>query len=138
MALGETSMRYQYHERSDLAIYYFEDSYVLGIKLGDGQLIFIMDLVLTPRHPAYTSPDSTEQHCYRRGSLIILKPGKLDLRIKFAVPFTDSTGEIDYGNIDTFELDAANHYWLAGGWGTLECDADAIRVDLDSNQPSRS
>ena len=39
-------------------------------------------------------------------------------------PFRDGTGEIDYGNIDSFEW-RTGFYALAGGWGHVRIESDA-------------
>jgi len=41
-------------------------------------------------------------------------------------PYTDATGEVDYGNIDEFYL-ADEHYYLSGDWGKLKIKSSPLR-----------
>jgi hypothetical protein len=43
-----------------LAGVFLEDSYVLGISESSEQVVFHLDAVLTPEHPAYHSPRAGE------------------------------------------------------------------------------
>jgi hypothetical protein len=53
-----------------LAGVFLEDSYVLGISESSEQLVFHLDAVLTPEHPAYQPPRPGEHYCYANGSLV--------------------------------------------------------------------
>jgi hypothetical protein len=46
-----------------------EDSYVLGISESPEHVVFHLDAVLTPEHPAYHSPRPGEHYCDAKGSL---------------------------------------------------------------------
>ena len=105
---------------------YLEDSFVLGICESPNEISFILEAVLTKNHPFYTPPKSDEQHCYKKGKIVFqgLKYFKWINRIK--APFTDSSGEEDYGNIDIFEL-SNDKYTLSGDWGKLEVVSSPVK-----------
>lgn len=119
-----------YTSRPGLTEIYLEDSYVLAIEARPGQLRFTLEFVLTPRHPDYRPPRQDEQHCYRRGELIFGGVTALRWTGQGSPPARDATGEIDYGNIDTYEWDAASDR-LTGEWGRIEVTAASVSVELN-------
>ena len=124
-----------YTEIGDLAEVYLEDSWVLGVAAEPGVIRFDIDFVLTERHPSYGPPKPDEQYCYRRGSLVFEGVTDVNWTEQGAPPARDSTGEIDYGNIDamTFENDG---YELRGLWGKMTLSATTVRVDLPAGRNS--
>ena len=73
----------------DLAGVLLEESYVLLIEERDGAVEFSLDAVLTPCHVAYRSPRVGEQHCYRRGKLVVTSVERPRLRRSGAPPTTE-------------------------------------------------
>lgn len=112
-----------------LAHLYLEDSYVLGIKI-ERDIAFDMLLVLTPEHPEYHEPKADEQYCYRRGKIIFRNCELLEFTSSGARPVVDSTGEPDFGNIDSF-LVRRGVCQLNGEWGKLMVRAKEIVVEFE-------
>ena len=98
---------------------YFEDSYVLGVKEGSGSLIFDLEVVLTEDNPLYTAPAVGERYCYKRAELAFCGVSILNWVEKRFKKNRDSSGEVDYGNIDSFIVDNGV-YTLSGDWGVVE------------------
>lgn len=111
-------MTTDYTSLPGLAGVYLEDSYVTAIREGDGNLVFDLDAVLTPSHPAYHPPRRGEQYYYAAASLIFLSPSGVEWIRRSTVHSTDADGLGDLGNIDTF-VQSANSYRLVGDWGEV-------------------
>lgn len=111
-----------YSEVPGLEGLYLEDSYVLSIAVEREALVFRLDAVLTPLHPAYGPPAQGEQYCYRRGRLIFDKPRDVARLFGSTVPNIDANGETDLGNIDSMTVE--------GGLANLEGEWGAVRVVL--------
>lgn len=107
-----------YYEISLLSNFYFEDSYVLAIHETIDSLTFELDAVLTERHPRYKKPREGEQYCYRKISLQFLNANSVEWSDRKLVAFSDSSGEVDYGNIDSF-VRGDDFYMLSGDWGRV-------------------
>lgn len=110
-----------------------EDSYVLDIEAHPGTLIFKLDLVLTPEHALYTPPKPQELYCYRRGELPFESVKRISWDNSGLKPATDATGEVDYGNIDSYQVEGGRHV-LSGGWGTIELDCQGVRLLITAGE----
>jgi hypothetical protein len=118
---------------ADLANVYLEDSWVLGIERSTSALIFTLDLVLTPTHPAFRAPRAHEQHCYRRATMRLDSDSALLVRLSSAPPAVDATGEADYGTIDVFCLadgSASTTWELVGEWGEALVSQPRVCVEF--------
>jgi hypothetical protein len=111
-------MTHSYQDIAQLKSIYLEESFVLGIVAGPGTVEFDMDLVLTAEHPRYTPPPPSETFCFRRALITFDTVESLVWDGQGGLPATDSTGEKDYGNIDTFTW-VGNRYQLVGDWGRI-------------------
>lgn len=107
-----------YYEIPLLSNFYLEDSYVLAIDEGVNSLVFELEAVLTEKHSKYEKPRDGEQYCYRRVSLRFLKIDSLEWLDRKLLVFSDSSGESDYGNIDSF-TGGDGWYALSGDWGKV-------------------
>jgi hypothetical protein len=125
---SETPMR-PYVELAGLQEIVLEESYVLGVVAGPGELSFDLDFVLTRSHPAYAPPAAGERECFKRGTLSFRQVARLVWEDQGAPPAVDASGERDYGHIDSFEWEDG-HYVLAGDFGRIEARADGIEVAL--------
>lgn len=119
-----------YVEIPDLRDLVLEESYVLGITAIPGGVIIEADLVLTPDHAEYRPPAPGEQYCFRRGRLMFKGVTRLLWSSSGNPPAVDSSGEVDYGQIDSFEWDDAGSL-LEGGWGRMQIISSTIEVTLD-------
>lgn len=115
-----------YYDWEGFADIYLEDSFVLDICESPNEISFIVEAVLTENHPLYTSPENDERYCYKKGKIVFqeLKSAKWISRNE--APFTDVSGEKDYGNIDVFEL-SNDKYSLSGDWGELEVTSSPVK-----------
>lgn len=116
-----------YETLAGLENLYLEDSYVLGIVAQPAILRRTMDLVLTKEHPRYESPGPGDQYCMRRGTIGFHAARRLTWTDQGAPPATDASGEIDYGNIDSF-THIEDVYRREGDFGRIEVEADAPAV----------
>lgn len=120
--------RRSYEELDQLKGYYFEDSYVLGVKESEGRLEFILDVVLTPQHKDYVPPPKGTQHCYKSAQLIFDSVTYCHWIEKSFQKFVDADGEVDFGNIDTFFFTEPDQYELTGCWGCVGLKAENMKV----------
>jgi hypothetical protein len=119
-----------YYEIPDLEKIYLEDSFVLGIKETDDNVVFLMEFVLTELHPEYSLPQKDEQYCYRKGKLSFNRCGKITWLNKSMEQFFDKNGDVDMGNIDSFTKNNSANV-LEGDWGAIEILSDDCSVELD-------
>lgn len=118
-----------------LAGIYLEDSWVLDVQADAGRLVFQLDAVLTPEHPAYRPPVPGQHHCYRTGHLVIHCPVPVALERSTQRPARDATGELDFGHIDAFVPDddtGASTWRLDGDWGTTVVTDPDVAVYLEN------
>lgn len=115
-----------YYDWEGFAGIYLEDSFVLGICESPNEISFTVEAVLTESHPLYTPPESDEQYCYKKGKIIFQGLKCVKWINRKEAPFSDASGEEDYGNIDVFEL-SNDKYVLAGDWGGLEVTSSPVK-----------
>ena len=115
-----------YYDWEGFADIYLEDSFVLGICESPNEISFIVEAVLTENHPLYRSPESDEQYCYKKGKIVFQDLKHVKWISRNEAPFTDASGEEDYGNIDAFEL-SNDKYALSGDWGELEVTSSPVK-----------
>lgn len=113
-----------YWNISGLEAIYLEDSYVLGLEVESDAVNFDLDVVLRPGHPLYEPPRSGDKYCMHRGRLVFPRPRGVRLERSNLPPATDASGQLDYGNIDGFEIVADRTYHLFGEWGSLQLSSD--------------
>jgi hypothetical protein len=106
---------------------YLEDSYVLDIIARVEHVVFRLDLVLTPGHPLYRTPQPTEQHCRRRAELEFGSVRELLWRNSGLPGARDATGEVDLGSIDSL-VQVAGRYLLEGDWGSMDVQAKGLEI----------
>lgn len=113
----------KYSEWDGFEEVYLEDSFVLEIKESEKQLSFLVELVLTEKHPLYSVPKENEQYCYKNAKIIFKSVRNVKWVEKHFKQFIDAEGEKDYGNIDSFEL-TSEGYHLLGDWGEVIINSD--------------
>ena len=118
-----------YYNWEDFADIYLEDSFVLSIVESFNEISFVVEVALTENHPLYTPPKNDEQYCYRKGRIIFQDLKHVKWISRSEAPFTDASGEEDYGNIDVFQL-SNEQYLLSGDWGELEVISSPVKMDL--------
>ena len=118
-----------YNSFPGLAGIFLEDSYVLGITQSSDQLVFRLDAVLTPEHPAYHSARPGEQYCYEKGSLVFPDITRVEWLKRGNDHYTDASGEEDFGNIDVLTLDG-NAFVAEGDWGAVRIFGEQPRFEL--------
>ncbi|RMU66845.1 hypothetical protein ALP29_200436 [Pseudomonas syringae pv. avii] len=116
-----------YHEIPELSNFYLEDSYVLAIDEGASSLKFKLEAVLSENHPRYEKPITSEKYCYRKISLCFLNADSFVWTNRNFIAFSDSSGETDYGNIDSFSI-SDDGYTLSGDWGKVIINGKAIKI----------
>ena len=88
-----------------------------------------MDFALAPDHPDYLPPGDESQECYKRGLIRITNFSKAIWNASGLSPSTDATGELDFGNLDTFSYDGRS-WFLAGDWGTIILEGGILSIKL--------
>jgi len=105
---------------------------VLACTETESEIVFSLDLVLTPGHERYSPAKPDEQHCYCFGKLIFGNPATVRwLRKDFGHPSVDASGQIDFGAIDSMVLEKGV-YRLAGAWGEVTIKSDPPTILLSS------
>jgi hypothetical protein len=119
----------QYYELEEFRHLYLEDSYVLGLDEGDRSLSLRMEFVLRESHPTYRPPPADRQYCYRKGTITFANVRQKNWIEKTFALSRDASGEVDYGNIDTFTYEGD---WskLQGDWGEVHIQSDCPTVEL--------
>lgn len=97
---------------------YLEDSFVLDILAEQKRIEFSLEAVLTENHPLYKEPLENESYCYQKAKLIFTDFDSAEWLEKNNNCFTDASDEIDYGNIDFFNI-GKGFFDLGGDWGHL-------------------
>lgn len=128
-------MSTSYEKLPGLAGFYFEDSYVLDITETPDTLSFAMDIVLTEDHPSYQPPRPDEAYCYRHGTLTFSGFREVEWLERSEASYTDVTGEVDHGNIDSFVSDGGS-YRLVGDWGRVRITGGTYDVVLADGGPA--
>ena len=110
------------------------ESYVLGWLATPTELVFDLDVALTPEHPRYQPPRSGDRGFWLRGSLHFPRASDIrGLAEQSGVPgATDATGARDYGNVDELSwTDDEAH--VSGEFGdvTLRCERPYITFSGD-------
>jgi hypothetical protein len=124
--------RVPYEKLPGLEHIYLEDSFVLACIESESEIVFSLDLVLTPGHERYTPAKPNEQHCYRSGKLIFRNPTAVTWSRKdFNDPSIDASGQIDFGAIDSMALEDGV-YRLVGSWGAVTIKSDPPTILLAS------
>lgn len=77
----------------EFATYVLEESFVLDVVARPGSVMFRLEVVLTPEHPAYEAPEPGIYLCYRPGSLRFEGVTALEWVAQGAAPATDASGE---------------------------------------------
>ncbi|MEV8565608.1 hypothetical protein AB0436_08525 [Streptomyces sp. NPDC051322] len=108
---------------------YLEDSFVLGITASPARLALELDLVLTPGHPAYTTPVPGEQHCYVKATIEFLNVRRLEWTEQGTPPAVDASGSVDYGGVDALHWNGAAFH-LEGDWGKADVESSLPVIQL--------
>lgn len=104
---------------------YLPDSWVLSIETdGLSFVSFVLDAVLQPEHPLYYHPPLPgEQYAYGRLRWRLTGDVHWNEGPNLEHPARDASGEVDFGNIDSWIRSGSNDC-LEGEWGNvLVCDA---------------
>ncbi len=109
---------------------YLENSYVLAVDERENSLVFELELVLGENHTKYKKPLPGQMYCYIRVLLRFLNVESLEWISRRFMAYEDSSGDIDYGNIDSFVV-LENGYKLAGDWGEVIIKGQHLEVAID-------
>jgi len=106
---------------------YLEDSWVLDVQESDASLTFALEAVLTEQHPQWKPRKPGEVHSYRRLRLTFPNLRHVEWLSRGGPPAMDTSGELDYGHIDTFVV-SDHSYELTGDWGHVRVESDAPQI----------
>ena len=119
-----TTVNNDYSQLRGLAGVYLEDSYVLSISEALSEFTFVLDAVLTPHCTRYAPPKPDEQYCYARGKLVFANVTAIKWIKRSAQQYTDATGEVDLGNIDSLVFEQGL-YIAEGDWGQVQIRSES-------------
>lgn len=122
-------MKKNYYELPNFENIYLEDSHVLDLLIMPLKLTIDLEVVLTENHFLYQKPLPGEQYCYRKARITFLNIESLSWKEKIKQPFKDASGEIDYGNIDSF-IFSEKTYKIVGDIGEIEIISDAPSLEI--------
>ena len=122
---------------SPLAHVFLPDSWVLSVETTDETVCFVVEAVLEAEHERfYWPPKAGEQHAYAllrwslRGDVWWNDGPNLDN------PATDASGEIDFGNIDSWWQEGDVEH-LEGGWGSVAIRNGRHNIEYLDTRPHR-
>lgn len=118
-------MSYAYEELPGLEHVYLEDSWVLGVTATYREVVFVVEFVLTEGHEFYGPARPGEQYCYRKGELRFSEITDLRWADQTSPPTIDASGEIDYDNIDSLNVETGR-YVLRGGFGQIMVKTESL------------
>ncbi len=116
-----------YHELDEFKDVLLEDSFVIGIKESEFEISFSTELVLLENHLMHKSPKIGERYCYQDADIIFGNVRHTEWLEKSNSGFTDANGNVDYGNIDTFQF-SSRGYYLEGDWGRIIISSDTPTI----------
>lgn len=112
-----------YYEIESLKYVYLEDSYILDIREYANSIEFEIEAVLTEGHPLYRVPREGEKYCYRKARIAFPNVRHVDWVKRNDEKFSDATGAVDYGNIDSFYV-KDGEYYVGGDFGEVHILSD--------------
>ncbi len=123
-------MEVNYYEFAGFEQIYLEDSYILDLKITPLILLIYMEIVLTENHFLYRKPLPNEHYCCRKAQITFSNVESVVWTEKIKGSYRDATGEIDFGNIDTFVL-TNGIYKITGDLGNLEIISEMPKLEFD-------
>jgi hypothetical protein len=109
---------------------YLEDSYFMGIVCEGLDLHLEVLFALTLDHPEYAPPKKGEQHCYRRGRLVLGRPSVLTLKPARGLSIlSDPDGTLDLGSIELYRT-ASGAIVIMTEWFELTAEVTSLAVSL--------
>jgi hypothetical protein len=111
---------------------YLEDTFVIGWHEGHESLTFYVLASLEQTHPQASAPASGDWACYRPCIIQFVGVSSISglLRQESVKPGADASGDVDYGNIDSFKLVDSGEYRIVGDFGDVLVAAREILVYL--------
>lgn len=113
---------------------YLEDSYFMGIVCEGADLHIEVLFALTVDHPEYAQPQPGEQHCYRRGRLVLSRPSAL--RVKPAQRpgiMSDPDGRmLDLGSIELHRMTSGG-IMIVTEWFEITAEVTTLTIQLTGN-----
>ena len=122
-----------YYELSVLEQIYLEDSFVLGVEVLPGTVKIQLDLVLREGHPSYVVPGAGEQYCFWKAVLKLEEVSEVTWHMPTGAPAIDASGDIEYGGIDSYEVDGSVHR-IVGEIGVLAINCGWYSLHLDEGR----
>lgn len=109
------------------------DSFVLGWHYDGERLVFDLEISVWPESKYYHAPTDGEYTCYRRGALIFERVKVVQglLPIAEAQSSMDTSGEVDYGNIDTLVIQPGSAQ-ITGDFGSVEITGGTCALSINT------
>ena len=96
---------------------------MLDVKETPDAVSFRLEAVLLETHPKWFPPKKGEAHTYRVVDLVFPRVVRVDWVERRMKPITGPDGEVDYGNIDSFNW-GPRFFELEGEWGHVRIESD--------------
>ncbi|MDT0581713.1 hypothetical protein [Brumicola blandensis] len=97
-----------------------QDSFVLDWSESNSELVFQIEASVWPGSKHYVEPKESEHTCYKKASIRFFDFDSISgLKSKSeVVQSSDASGELDYGNIDSFSA-TSRGFLLDGDFGNV-------------------
>jgi hypothetical protein len=118
-----------YTELESLRHFVLEESWVLGVVASPGLVELTVDFTFAGSHPDLLPPRAGDANYTRVGVVRFEGVSSLVWTGQGVPPATDSTGEKDWGAIDSLKCDGSQ-FWLEGDWGAMHVACGAVSVEL--------
>jgi len=107
------------------------DSWILKWERTNSTFIIHLEFSIWPKSPHYSTPKHNEFTCYKKGVLKFFGVKELIgfVELDTIKPSTGADVEIDYGNINGFEL-IENRYKFETDFSDIEVVCDEIKMEL--------
>ena len=109
---------------------YLEDSYFMGVVCEGSDLHLEALFALTTDHPEYAPPQPGEQHCYRRGRLVLSSPSVLKVTpARSSRIMSDPDGSLDLGGIELHRT-RSGAIMIVTEWFVLTAEVTSLTIKL--------
>jgi len=107
------------------------DSFVLSWRQSPTEILFNLEASIWPQSEYYEEPIDDEITCYKPATLIFKNVDEVSglLEMSEVRPFSDASGEKDYGNIDSLEQ-INNGYRVVGEFGSVLINGGSVLFEI--------
>lgn len=109
---------------------YLEDSYFLGMVVEGCDFRLQLLFALTVDHPSYEPPKPNEQHCYRKGSILVQRPTAIEVEPTTKPTIhTDPDGSLDLGYLELSRV-GPDRFHVETAWFAITFATEKVSLHL--------